>query len=101
MNINEVYGDEAISEDFLVALRRKGYSLGNLFNKGTRFAAQKFIDIAVEMDLPMGDEYYSNLGILCLDLSRNYPDFHEILKQNIAEIKDDLPQKASLLLYNQ
>jgi hypothetical protein len=99
MNVNEFYGDEAIGEDFLVALRREGFSLGKLFNSDSMSAARTLVDIAVTMESKTGAEYYANVGKLCIDLAKQYPDFYETLNQSLAEHKGDMPAKASLILY--
>ncbi|MBW2966809.1 hypothetical protein KY342_06930 [Candidatus Woesearchaeota archaeon] len=99
MNINVIYGDEAISEDFLTELRQRGYSIKNLFDNDADSAAETFIDIAVQMDYLMEDGYYKNLGKLCLDLSKDHPEFYERLVEKIRKLDREIPSRAALLLY--
>jgi len=101
MNVNEFYGDEPIDEDFLVILRRRGFSLGDLFDNDSMSAARKLVDIAVKMDSETGAEYYHNIGRLCADLAKQHPDFYEALRQSVAGFKGKMPVKASLILYGQ
>ena len=79
MKVNVVYGDEAISEDFLTELKRRGYSIRDLFKKRSEHAAEVFINIAMQMDYLMEDDYHGNLAKLCMDLSERYPQFYENL----------------------
>jgi hypothetical protein len=99
MKVNVVYGDEAIGEDFLTEVRHRGFSIGDLFNNGAESAAERFIDIAVQMDPLMGDDYYPNLGKLCCDLSKEYSEFYEKLVEKIRKLDREVPPKAALVLY--
>lgn len=99
MKINVVYGDEAISEDFLIEVRKKGHSIGDLFNNDVEYAAETFIDIARQMDYSMGDDYLQNLGKLCIDLSKKYSEFYECLVKKIKKAEIELTPRAAIFLY--
>ena len=98
----KIYGNEELELEFIEGLKKSGFSIDSLFKDGVESAAKSFIDIAILTDHMMGDEdYYKNIGNLCMGLSKQYEGFYETLVENM-EKQDckNIPKRASMLLYN-
>jgi hypothetical protein len=102
MNVNIIYGDEVLTEGFLARLGEQGFSIDSLLNGGPDNAADRFIDAVMQMDYLVEDdnEYYSNIGRLCLDLSKKYPIFHKKVTEGVQSLDaETVPSRAALVLY--